>query len=61
MRINHRGLWLSLLWIIVGGVCFGIGVMTEAHVATLLGMIILPSGILYTLLAGYPSRPAPPP
>jgi hypothetical protein len=60
MRINHAPLWMGLIWIIVGASCFGIGILTGAHVLTLLGMILLPAGILYGLLAGHPSSEAPP-
>lgn len=59
MRIRHGTLWMSLLWIIIGGSCFGIGILAGAHVLTFLGMIILPSGILYGLLAGHPRRETP--
>ena len=59
MRINHAPLWMGLLWIIIGASCFGIGILTGAHVLTFLGMIILPSGIMYGLLAGYPRHEAP--
>jgi hypothetical protein len=59
MRINHAPLWLSLLWIIVGASCFGFGILTGAHVLTLIGMLVLPAGILYALLAGHPTREAP--
>jgi hypothetical protein len=60
MRINHAPLWMGLIWIIVGATCFGIGILTGAHVLTALGMVGLPSGILYGLLAGHPSGEAPP-
>ena len=59
MRINHGPLWLGLLWIILGGACFGTGILSGAHVLTILGMIILPAGILYGLLAGHPTRETP--
>ncbi|HLH26011.1 MAG TPA: hypothetical protein VK066_26140 [Chloroflexota bacterium] len=61
MRIRHGTLWLSMLWIIIGGACFGVGILSGAHVLTLLGLIILPAGMLYTLLAGYPRPEAPNP
>ncbi|HZS01574.1 MAG TPA: hypothetical protein VFE37_22850 [Chloroflexota bacterium] len=59
MRINHAPLWLGLLLIVVGASCFGVGILTGTHVLTLLGMIVLPAGMLYTLLAGYPTVEAP--
>jgi len=50
-----------MLLIIVGALGFGVGIISGAHVLTLLGMIILPTGIMYSLLAGYPRRESPRP
>jgi hypothetical protein len=61
MRINHAPLWLALLLITVGGASFGVGILTGAHVLTGIGMIMLPVGMLYGLLAGYPTHEAPRP
>jgi len=60
MRINHTPLVLGLLLIIVGASCFGVGILSGAHVLTFFGMLLLPGGILYGLLAGYPAHDAPP-
>jgi hypothetical protein len=60
MRINHTPLILGLLLIIVGGSSFGVGILSGAHVLTLLGMLLLPAGILYSLLGGHPYHEAPP-
>ena len=59
MRINHTSIWLGIIVIVVGATCFGIGILSGAHVLTILGMILLPSGILYGLLAGHPRYEAP--
>jgi len=60
MRINHVPLVLGLLLIIVGASCFGVGILSGMHLLTFLGMLLLPAGIFYGLLAGYPSHEAPP-
>jgi uncharacterized membrane protein HdeD (DUF308 family) len=59
MQINHAPLWMGVLWIIIGAFCFGVGIISGAHVLTVLGMIILPAGIMYSLLAGHPKRETP--
>ena len=59
MRINHIPMVLGLLLVVVGGACFGIGILSGAHVLTVLGMLLLPAGMLYSLLAGHPRHEIP--
>ncbi len=56
---GNRAIWLSMLLIVVGALCLAAGIVTDTFLGTFVGMIVLPAGILYGLLAGYPAADAP--